>query len=136
MNGKASSEDLSPVLTQKGHRFPRENRMLSREYQTTFNTGKSFVCRYFVMWLSHAEDSVIPDKVGMVASKRTFPHAVGRNRARRLLRTAYRVSRDHFVPGVRMVLIGRARILEVKSGVVLREFRRLCKKARIWKGER
>ena len=110
--------------------------MLSSEYQATFGTGKSYVCRYFVMWVAHADGSDIPDKVGMVASKRTFPHAVGRNRARRLLRTAYRVSRDKLAPGVRMVLIGRGRILGVKSGEVLCEFRRLCKKARIWREER
>lgn len=110
--------------------------MVSREYQATFDTGKSYVGRYLVMWLAHVDDPEISDKVGMVASKRTFPHAVGRNRARRLLRTAYRVSRGNLEPGVRMVLIGRARILGVKSGDVLREFQRLCKKARIWKGDR
>lgn len=70
-------------------------------------------------------------QVGTVASKKTFPHAVQRNRARRLLRAAFRMTKSELKPGMRIVLIGRKKILDVKSDIVAAELRKFYKKAGI-----
>ena len=84
------------------------------------------------MWIMRIKDGT-EGRVGTVASKRTFHDAVDRNRAKRLLREAYRKSRVHLVPGVQLVLLGRRKILEASGDEVLSEFSRACRKAKIWK---
>ncbi len=88
--------------------------------------------RSFVLWFLPGEAGG-PGRVGTVVSKRTFPLAVQRNRARRLMREAYRLNREHVAPGIQMILLGRRRILESKCGAIQDEFRRTCRKAGIWK---
>ncbi len=84
------------------------------------------------MWVHRLGDGS-EGQVGTVASKKTFHDAVDRNRARRLLREAYRRSREHLLPGVRLVLLGRRRILGAGSAEVAGEFRKACMKAGIWR---
>ena len=74
-------------------------------------------------------------RVGVVSAKRTFRRAVDRSRARRLLREAFRLERPGLRVGVDMVLVGRARLVEVGCGEVRKEFRRLCRRGGLWCGE-
>ncbi len=83
------------------------------------------------MWILRLQGDGV-GRVGTVASKRTFHDAVQRNRARRLLREAYRTQRVHLQPGVQLILLGRRRILQATSREVTEEFRRTCRKAGIW----
>ena len=83
------------------------------------------------MWILRLQGEGV-GRVGTVASKRTFHDAVQRNRARRLLREAYRTQRAHLQPGVQLILLGRRRILQATSREVAEEFMRTCRKAGIW----
>ena len=66
----------------------------------------------------------------MIASKRTFRRAVDRNRAKRLLREAFRLERDSLPCVCDVVLIARKRILACKMEVIRKDFRFAVSKAR------
>ncbi len=133
MNGPAG-KDPSLSCTGVRHRLARASRLEKPGYKAVFDKGRSLPSRSFVLWILAGEPGV-SGRMGTVVSKRTFPHAVQRNRARRLMREAYRLSREHVAPGVQLILLGRRRILDFKSGDVREEFRRACRKAGIWREE-
>ena len=131
MNGH--NPDLRPpVRPATGERLPRAFRLDSAGYRSTFENGESVASRLFVMWIVRLPAGS-EGRVGTVAAKRTFHDAVDRNRARRLLRQAYRTSRAHLLPGVQLVLLGRRRILSASSRDVAEVFRQTCMKAGIWR---
>ena len=131
MNGQ-DCKVQPPVPTVIRHCLPRSFRLDPAGYKSTFDNGESIASRSFVMWIVRIKDGT-EGRVGTVASKRTFHDAVDRNRAKRLLREAYRKSRGHLTPGVQLVLLGRRKILDATGDEVLAEFSRTCKKAKIWK---
>ncbi len=130
MNGPVP-EPQPPVPEVARRRLPRAYRLAPAGYRSTFDNGESVASRFFVMWIHRVPDGA-EGQVGTVASKKTFHDAVQRNRARRLLREAYRLNRAGLVPGVRIILLGRRRILEANSLEVSEDFRRTCRKAGIW----
>ncbi len=85
-----------------------------------------------VLWWCEGADG--GGRVGTVASKRSLRRAVARNRARRLLREAYRLNRPDLESGVDIVLVARTRIADKACAEVAEEFRRLCRLAGIWRG--
>jgi len=98
----------------------RRQRLLSPlSFQEAFDSGKQWPGRTLVMWLRRADDAV--GRLGVVASKRTFHDAVERNRAKRLLREAYRLNRHRFADDVDVVLLARRRILDAKRQDVERD---------------
>jgi len=68
-------------------------------------------------------------RLGVVASKRTFRRAVDRNRAKRLLREAFRLNRGRISADADLVIIARRQILKAKCADAEREFMWLIKKA-------
>ncbi len=132
MNG-LDSVSRTPVPTAGGQRLLRAYRLDPAGYKSTFDGGESLTSRFFAMWILRSQEGGV-GRVGTVASKRTFHDAVDRNRARRLLREAYRTGRAHLKPGVQLVLVGRHRILEASSRDVAEAFERTCRKAGIWEG--
>ncbi len=84
------------------------------------------------MWILRIQGEGV-GRAGTVASKRTFHDAVQRNRARRLLREAYRTQRAHLEPGIQLVLLARRMILKATSREVADDFRRMCRKAGLWR---
>jgi ribonuclease P protein component len=68
----------------------------------------------------------------VVASRRSFPTAVARNRARRRLREVFRLSRSALRAGVDMVLVARPRILDAPFDAVRADFRSVCVRLGIW----
>lgn len=129
MNG-VDADKTAPLPIKPDYSLPRANRLNPSGYRGTFNDGVSVVSRFFVMYYTKGNTD---SQVGTVTSKKTFPHAVQRNRARRLLRAAYRFTKSEIEPGVRMVLIGRRKILDVKSDAVADELRRFYRKTGIAK---
>jgi len=100
-------------------------------FEEAFADGKQWPTRTLVMWVRRAPDAC--RRVGVVASKRTFRRAVDRNRARRLLREAFRLNRYQLDPGVDVVLLARRRILSVKRADVEQDLGRSCRDAAILK---
>ena len=132
MNGLDPASQ-APVPTAGGQRLRRAYRLDPAGYKSTFDGGESLASRFFVMWILRSPEGGV-GRVGTVASKRTFHDAVQRNRARRLLREAYRTARARLKSGVQLVLVGRRRILEASSREVAEAFERTCRKAGIWEG--
>lgn len=130
MNGPVP-EPPPPVPAVARQSLPRAFRLAPAGYRSTFDNGESLASRFFVMWFHRVSDGA-EGQVGTVASKKTFHDAVQRNRARRLLREAYRRNRPSLVAGVRIILVGRRRILEATSQEVSEDFRRTCRKAGLW----
>ena len=131
MNGPDQAPQ-PPVPTAAGQRLPKAFRLDSAGYRSTFENGQSLASRLFATWILRIQGEGV-GRAGTVASKRTFHDAVQRNRARRLLREAYRTQRAHLDPGVQLVLLGRHPILKATSRDVAGEFQRVCRKAGIWR---
>ncbi|MBI5787279.1 MAG: ribonuclease P protein component [Candidatus Schekmanbacteria bacterium] len=78
--------------------------------------AKSFVLYYQANGLSH-------NRLGVCAGKDAIGNAVARNRAKRLLREAYRQNRPNFRPGFDFILVARKNLLNLKAPELIREFR-------------
>ena len=117
-------------------RLRRGERFVRADYRRTFAEGKSFPSRSFVAWVLETEEPDAPARLGVVVSKRTFPLSVERNRAKRLMREAFRRSKGYFGKGRWILLIGRRRItgVGVTGAAVTQEFRSFCRKAGLCTG--
>ncbi len=111
----------------------RQQRLAKPRFRVTYDAGRSSAGRYIVMWLRPTGGP--PGQVGFVATKRLFPRAVDRNRARRLLREAYRLSQHHLLPELDMILLARKPILSATRDEVTAGLHRLWRRARIWQEE-
>ena len=92
-------------------RFGRDCRLTREDdFREAFDQSEGRRARTFVLWVRRARDAA--RRLGVVASKRTFRHAVDRNRAKRLLRESFRLHRPLLAEGVDLVLLARRRILD------------------------
>ncbi len=80
-----------------------------------------------VLWLRTGEGSSL--RLGVVTSKKVHLRANKRNRARRLLREAYRNLRPYFSGDFDVLLVGRRSILDATWPDILREMLKLAGKA-------
>ncbi|MDD5705740.1 MAG: ribonuclease P protein component [Kiritimatiellae bacterium] len=126
---QAASAPAAPVDSDL--RLPRARRLSPAGYRATFDEGRAFTGRLQVLWVR--KGAACRGQVGAVASKRALHLAVARNRARRLLREAYRLNRPRLQGGVDVVLVARTRIAKAKYSEVAEEFQRLCRQAGIWR---
>ena len=67
-------------------------------------------CKYFIVRAKYAK---FPNdaRYGLIVTKRTFKHAVDRNRAKRLLRDWIRFHNDMMLPNMDYIFVARAPIL-------------------------
>ncbi len=100
--------------------FPRTERLTRPdEFQAVFERGRRVERpSVLVLWCW----SPGPRKAGFAVS-RQIRGAVDRNRARRRVREAYRVSREILPEGVHLVAIARPRASGVLSREILRDMR-------------
>lgn len=89
----------------------------SADFNGIFTNGRKCVGKYVIMWYLSAGTG----RLGVVAAKKTFRRAVDRNRAKRLMREAFRLVVPQCGCKGDMVLIGRRKILDVKMQAVQEE---------------
>ncbi len=124
-DGRQASKASQPATSREGRRgLKRHQRIVkSADFQEIFNTGHKFVGKYLIMWVVEKGAG----RVGVVAAKKTFRRAVDRNRAKRLLREAFRLAAPQVGFAGDIVLVGRRKILDVKMQQVEAELLNLIR---------
>lgn len=126
MNSEAQTEDAGDVLS-------GTFRLDASRYKAVFAEKTSFYGQTLVIWVAHMPDA--GRRAGVVVSKRTFRRAVDRNRAKRLMREAFRLSRHRLAPQVDVILIARSGMAGKKCQDVMRDLERVCRRARVWQAQ-
>jgi len=104
----------------------------STEFRTVYENGKRFDGRLMTVFILANEFG--QHRLGITASRKMARHAVKRNRAKRLIREAFRLSAgDLDALGARYDWVFNARrgLLEVKADAVIAELRVLVDRLRL-----
>lgn len=109
----------------------RPYRLESAKYRAVFAAKRSFYGKTLVLWVACLPDA--GRKAGVVVSKRALPRAVDRNRAKRLMREAFRLNRDAVRDDVDVLLVARSGIRDRTCQEVALDFEKLCQRAKIWR---
>ena len=102
-------------------------RLPGAKYKGVFDRGRSLKGRLLVGWA--CESPGVESAAGVVVSKKTFRHAVDRNRAKRLTREAFRLlAKDGAMPEeTEWVFIARRQIAGKKVADVMAEMKRIVR---------
>jgi ribonuclease P protein component len=124
-SAKEGGSSKAPPLLFSPYRLPKQ------AFDALFTASKARALSHkaFVLrWLPTAEDR---PRVGVIATKRTFHHAVDRHRAKRLLREAFRLEQPTFKRGVDLVLLARTALLTLSMDEIRQALRTLAARARL-----
>ena len=121
-------------------RLPKSGRLRKpAEFRLVYERGKRFEGRYLTVFI--VPSATVFQRLGITASKKISNKAHDRNRAKRLLRETFRLSRaelDELNTKFDWVLNARRSLLRVKLEKPLEEFRQIItkvKKSELNKGE-
>lgn len=111
-------------------RLPKENRLRKpKEFRRVYEGGKRFEGRFMTVFVRPSETTF--QRLGITASKKAVGNAVQRNRAKRLLREAFRLNKaelNELSVKFDWVLNARRNLLRVKLDKPLEEFRQIAAK--------
>ncbi len=86
--------------------FPKASRLrLKKEFEAVFSAGNKTATRDLVAWHSENPDGL--KKIGLMVSRKTGG-AVRRNRLKRLLREAFRLTNRELKEGTRLIIYPKA----------------------------
>lgn len=104
----------------------------NHEFRRLYNKGKSAVAPSLVIYCR--KNSLGHNRLGITVSTK-LGGAVVRNRARRRLREAYRLSAASLQPGYDLVLVARTRVLTVPFQQLLEQFEKNCRTLHLWRDD-
>jgi ribonuclease P protein component len=114
--------------------LPRSRRMCSpRLFQEAFKQSAGYAGRTVVVWPRRGPNAAA--RLGVIASKRTFPKAVQRARAKRLVREAFRRCRYLLATEADLVVVARRRILETPVDEVRHDLERLTGRLKLMRAD-
>lgn len=104
-------------------RFPKTERIRKRaEFQSAQECGRRITTPDFVLLLYAPDEKSAAPRLGVVASRK-IGTAVARNRAKRLVREAFRATRDLWKPGIDLVVIVRRPLADMNLDRIVAQWR-------------
>ncbi len=98
---------------------------LNKEYKRAYYRGRSFATPVVVVYV--VKNRLKANRLGLTASKKVGK-AVRRNRARRVMKEAYRLLEGEFPMGYDLVLVARTKTPYVSTNEIIRALRAAMKK--------
>jgi ribonuclease P protein component len=103
-------------------RFPRQARILKHsDFQLIQSKGQRVSTTHFVLIMRASEAVSAPTRLGVTASRK-IGDAVRRNRAKRLIREAFRATRELFPAGLDLVVIVKRSLGDIRLAGVVSEW--------------
>jgi ribonuclease P protein component len=110
--------------------FPKSERLRwGYEFRRVFQSGRKAEGALLAVYVLEAPAAAVKRRAVGIVTGRRLGGAVQRNRARRLLREAYRLNKQKLKPNIELVMVARPAILGKRLEEVETELLKLCRAA-------
>lgn len=119
---------LIPPKAGRPYTFPKQERLLKKwEFQRVYSENKKYAGSYLIIHILPYQSS---RKAGIIVHRK-IGNAVKRNRAKRLIREAYRLNKHLLPNNLHIVITARPEINGLKYKNVEEDMLKICKEAEL-----